>query len=208
MKFLNHQTKPVLLVALAAFIMGALWIAAIHFFTAQINAVHYHANFALYVSGQRDEFKGLYYEEVQSCNEQGSTDPRTRVHMHDNVNNVIHVHDQAVTWSDFFANLGYTLGDNVLADDKGHTYINGQNGKLSFILNGKPVDTIADRVIQDRDVMLISYGNDSQATLQKQYNSIPHTAEKYDEGSDPATCSGSKPLTITDRLKHAIGLEQ
>ena len=193
-------------VLLTGIILGAFLVVAVRFATYKPATVHYHANFSLYVNGVRDEFKGPgYYEEVQACTNGESGDPRARVHMHDNVNNVVHVHAAGATWGHFFANLGYTLGDNVLVTSIG-TYVNGQSGTLHFVLNGRVVDTAANRTIADDDAMLISYGSEDNAALQQQYASIPHNANQYDEGHDPATCSGSKPLTFTERLKKAVSV--
>ncbi len=182
---------------------------AIRFITYDPHTVHYHANFALYINGQRDEFNGPgYYEEVQACMNNHSSDPKVRVHMHNNVNSVVHVHDAGATWGQFFANLGYNLSDTLVQTNNG-TYISGVDGaKLTFMLNGQKVDDIANRLIGDDDVMLISFGNDDQAALQKQYDSIPKNADTYDHGHDPAGCVGSKPLTFGQRLKIAVGFNE
>jgi hypothetical protein len=79
--------------------------------------VHYHANFAVYINGQQEQFKGMkYYEETaaQTCTLEKIDDPAERAHMHDNVNNVVHVEDHLVTWGNFFQNLGWGLGDDYL----------------------------------------------------------------------------------------------
>lgn len=192
---------------IAGFLLGALVLGAIRYVTFKDDHVHYHANFALYVDGTRDEFKlPTYYEEVQACGTD-SDNPRSRGHMHDNDSYSIHIHDHAVTWSNFFSNLGYTLGNNVVATSS-QTYVDGQDGKrLSFYLNGEKVPTVANQVIGDQDVLLVSYGSEDQAAVKKQYESIPHTAKKLDESKDPAACSGSAGPTSTDRLKAAVGLQ-
>jgi hypothetical protein len=186
--------------------------------------VHYHANFALYVNGVLDVFNGPgYYEEVQACNSDNLDDPRARVHMHNNLSHVVHVHDHAATWGAFFANLGYTLGDSVLTTGKG-TYVNGADGQLSFILNGQKVDTVANRTIGNEDTLLIDYETKSDSTLgnedtlpikyglksdstpQERYQAIIRDAHEHNTQYDPATCSGGQELTFTTRLKKALGL--
>jgi len=169
--------------------------------------VHYHANFALYINGTHDDFNNFtFYEEVQSCDSHNLDNPKVRVHMHDQNNALVHVHAHGVTWSQFFTNLGYTLGDNLIKTDKG-VYIDGQDGnKLTFILNGKSVDTIANRIIGSEDVLLINYGKDDAATIAQRYQAVPRTAHAQNLEKDPASCGGAEDLTLSARLKSAIGL--
>lgn len=194
---------------LVGFILGIVSLAALRFITFKSDAVHYHANFALYINGQHDEFKNFsFYEEVQACNTNDKDNVKARVHMHDENNHLIHVHANGVTWSQFFTNLDYALGDNLIKTDKG-VYVDGQDGnKLTFMLNGKETGTIADTVIKSEDVLLINYGKDDQSTLQKRYDDIPRDAHQANMEHDPATCSGSHDLTFVQRLKHAVGINE
>ena len=188
-----------------ALLLGGVVVIAIRFATIKNTTVHYHANFALYVNDVHDEFSGPgYYEEVQACSTTEKDNPRARVHMHNNENHIVHVHDNAVTWGDFFANLGYTLGDKALVTNQGVFVDNADGNKLTFILNGKTTDAIADRVIGNEDVLLIDYGKDDNATIQKDYDAIPRDAHKENLEKDPASCGGaSAHWSTTDRLKHA-----
>jgi hypothetical protein len=198
--------KKILLSLAFGFVAGSLWLIAIRFLTINNDAVHYHANFAVIINGVRQEFASpLYYEEVQSCSESSLDEPKSRGHMHNQENSIVHVHDYAVTWEHFMANLGFGLSDSVLITDKGGVYADGQKGDLHFILNGESVDSVANRVIADKDVLLIDYSNENDQQLQEEYKSIPTDAHKYDDAVDPAGCSGSEPLTFTTRLKKSLG---
>lgn len=201
--------KRILWSLLIGFVVGSLWLIAVRFVTYQSNNVHYHANFALYVDGQRQEFDNFtFYEEVQSCGSDEVNNPRTRVHMHDNINYVVHVHDNAATWGHFFANLGYTLGNNVIKTDEA-VLADGENGnELTFILNGEEVEAVSNMTIRSEDVLLVNYGQDDPATLQLRYDEITKDAAEYNGRNDPSACTGSKPLTFTERLKQAIGIGQ
>jgi len=197
--------KKLLLGLCVGFLVGALTIIAAHFFTIKQTAVHYHANFGLFVNGTRDEFKNFtFYEEVASCGGNNAKNPKIRTHMHDNKNYVVHVHDAGATWGHFFSNLGYTLGDSVLKTDAG-VFVDGQTSKkLTFLVNGKPVQTLANKTIGDEDVVLISYGDENDAALQKQFQTITQDAKKFDETADPAACSGAKPLSFWDKLQQSV----
>jgi hypothetical protein len=199
--------RSLLLAALIGFLAGVLWLVAVRFLTYRDDTVHYHANFALYINGEREQFDNFtFYEEVQSCGGDDLNNPRIRVHMHDQVNHVVHVHDHAATWGHFFANLGFGLTDAALKTDDA-LYVGGVGGnELTFILNGEKVSTIANRVIGDEDVLLIDYGQDDEDALQGRYDDISTDAGEYNQKADPSACKGAEPLTFKDRLWRAVGV--
>jgi hypothetical protein len=188
-------------------IIGFLSFAGLRAALLQQDSLHYHANFGLFVNGQRDEFDNFtFYEEVQSCSANENHNPKLRVHMHNNINNVVHVHDENVTWAAFFANLGYGLTDKALQTDDG-VLVDGQGGKqLRFVLNGEMVDTIANKVIANEDVLLVDYGPDS-VDLDLGYKQIRRDAHRYNETADPATCSGEEPLDFSERIRRAFDFD-
>jgi hypothetical protein len=196
-----------LVVALVSgFVLGALWLVAIRFATFKDTRVHHHANFAVYVNGQKDEFKSsTFYEETAACSAD-EIGPRTRVHLHDQKPGVVHVHDEGSTWGHLFANLGYSLGNETLQTDAG-VFIDGQDdNKLTFYLNGRQVDSLANEVIESEDAVLINYGNDSEDTLKQRYDEIVKDAAEYNQKNDPSACTGTKPLTFGERLRKAVGI--
>ncbi|HYF96829.1 MAG TPA: hypothetical protein VD947_02210 [Patescibacteria group bacterium] len=169
----------------------------------QDNTVHYHANFALYVNEEQDKFESpLFYEEVQSCSAENENDPKTRTHMHNNENDVAHVHDSAVTWGHFFANLGYGLTNDAITTDEG-IFVNGQDGKkLTFYLNDQAVQSIANTVINNEDMLLVDYGTGKD--IQAKFDKIPANAHEHNVKPDPASCSGSDELSAKDKLLKII----
>lgn len=199
-------SKKVVLAGGIGIILGVLVLLGIRFATYSVpDQVHYHANFAVYVNGVRQEFKGIqYYEETaaQTCTLHSADSPKERAHMHDNINSVVHVEDHLVTWGNFMQNLGWGMGDDYLKTSDA-LYANGGQGTLSFILNGTAVESVAGRIIQDKDRLLISYGTDSSDQLQKEYKTVPATAATYDISKDPASCgAGRSSVTTSERLRH------
>ena len=187
-----------------AFLLGAAWFITLRAISIQDTSVHYHANVAIYINGQRDPLDLFtQYEEVQACSGEG-TSPKGRAHLHKPNNDVVHVHDNAVTWSAFFANIGYGITNQALTTTAG-TFVNATDGKkLSFILNGQRVDTVTNRVIEDKDALLVSYGSEDATALQQQYDTMRKNAGEIDKQFDPASCSGAKPLTFWDRIIKAV----
>jgi hypothetical protein len=193
-------------VFLVGLIIGALVILGIRFVTYKPERVHYHANFAVYINGLREQFKGAqYYQEVAVCSADKIHLPPQRAHMHDNMNSVIHVHDHTVTWGQFFENLGWIVGPNFIQTADGTMYVENDNSKLHILINGQDytdLTPITNTVIKDRDRLLVSFGDIDNRTLQQEYSTVPTTAKHYDEAQDPASCAGEEDVTAKDRLHH------
>ncbi len=206
MQYLRNK-KTLIPIALG-FLLGFLLLFALHFIRAESHGVHYHANFALYINGERSEFDNFsYYEEIQACLPANGVRPESRVHMHDFVNHVVHVHDDGATWGHFFANLGYTLGNNTIITRDG-VFVDGEDGSLTFLLNGQPTLSVANQSIKDSDVLLINYGNETTDELQQRYENIPTDAPTYNEKHDPSACAGEQELTISERIRRALTLPE
>jgi hypothetical protein len=73
------------------------------------------------------------------------------------------------------------------------------------MLNGQDytgLSPITNMVINDKDRLLVSYGDVSQAVVRQEFDSVPATAAHYDAVKDPASCSGSHGTSAHDRLHH------
>lgn len=194
-------------IGIGCLLLGALIVLGIRFFTYNPAKIHYHANFAVYINGQREKFQGpQYYADIEMCKLDSASTPVERAHMHNNVNNVVHVEAQAVTWGHFFTNLGWTLGPDFIADPNGTIYASNGNNELHLILNGKNYTGLGglnNTVINDRDKLLVSYGDLNNDEVQQEYKAIPGTAKHYDETPDPKSCSsGQSTPSAHERLNH------
>lgn len=188
-------------------VLGALTILLIRFVTYSPPQVHYHANFAVYINGQRQLFRSpAYYEEVSACRVGATMTPVERAHMHNGINSVIHVHDRTVTWEQFFNNIGWGIGNNYVATPS-TVYVAQGNDQVHYILNGQDITGITDvanTVIRDGDRLLVSYGNVSPQSLRQEFASVPSTARSYDTSHDPASCAGTEPVPMSQRLRHLL----
>ncbi len=213
--------KKIIILLIIGFLLGIIWFVGVRFALYEKEAVHYHANFLLVIDGHKQEFDNFtFYEEVQACGLDDGLNPKVRAHMHDEVNHVIHVHDEGVTWGHFFANLGYTLGNKVLVTDEG-MFTDKDKSELVFLLNGKEVQTITNEVIRSEDALVILYGEPEEHDPQdpaaglsvlspidqakKYYDELQKDAGEYNQKADPSACSGGKPATNSERFKAAIG---
>ena len=169
--------------------------------------VHYHATFAVYINGDRFLFEpDSYYEEMAVCSAAEFDLPQARVHMHRPDNDLIHVHDRAVTWDHFFSNLGWSVSDYTLVT-RDQTYQTTDQKQLRFILNGQPLGFLQQRRINNHDSLIVDYGSDPDEVLSQRYQSLDQTkSERANQTQDPASCQGD---ASTDggwwpRLRHAL----
>ena len=202
MKLYKKSLAP----ALAGLFIGVLVILGIRFITYNPEeGVHYHANFAIYLNGQREEFKDIfYYIGAESCSGESehTTNPYARAHMHDMIGDVIHVEDEAVTWGQFFQNIGWIVDSKVIRTPDQIFLADSQN-KLTFMLNGEVTDKVINSVIGDKDRLLVDFGSTDSQKLQKEFASIASTAEKYNGMKDSGSCGGASQATSwKDRLRH------
>jgi hypothetical protein len=171
-------------------------------------ATHFHANWAIYIDGERlDLSDQRYMEEVSSCyTVEGEVTPQSRVHMHEGNHDVVHVHHPGATWGHLAGNLGIGLGEGYLILDDGRRIFDGEAGHFTYILNGRALTSVQNQLIASEDRVLISYGFESLDELAEgRFSRVTTTAGEYNMRDDPATCSGSsEPLGVWGRLKLAF----
>lgn len=211
MNKLKQIIKTKWALAFAGFIAGIVLILGVRVAAySPPKGVHYHANFAVYINGQREMFRPMnYYEEeaVVSCAVtnagEADTTPMSRVHMHGGVNNVVHVEDSRVTWGNFFTVLDWNVGSNYIAT-RDNLYQNSDTDKISYVLNGKTVDNVANLTIGDQDKLLVNYGNQTAGQITSEYNQIKNNALLADSSKDPASCGGGHAagVTMSERMHH------
>ena len=188
-------------------VLGALLIGAIRWLNLEPPAhVHFHANWALIVDGQRvDLTADRYMEDVAACMaDPANQRPEDRVHMHNHDQDVIHVHDAGVTWGHLLANLRMGIGDDYI--DMGDVrLVNDAEKSLKFVLNGNRIRSLRNLTIVNRDRLLISFGSESVETvIASQFPHVSDNAEVMNSTPDPASCSGNVEETTSERLRRAF----
>jgi hypothetical protein len=188
-------------------IVGILLLGAVRFAAMPAHEhVHFHANWAVFVNGQRLDLTGMrYMEDVFQCSVDPTHQrPEDRVHMHEGNHDVVHVHASGVTWGHFLANIGFGVGDTYLETDEARLETTPDR-TLKFVLNGDPVRSIRNLPIRDQDRLLISYGPESlEEVTADQFTQVAADAGRYNEVPDPASCSGAAEETSGERLRRAF----
>ena len=167
---------------------------------------HYHANFALYVDGERVDLAGdEYMEDVAACAMGETVLPRSRAHLHNNDPDVAHVHHPGVTWGHLFTNLGFGLGKTYIANKDGAVLTVGDGRTLKFVLNGRPQLAVHNELIRPGDRLLVSYGPEPEPeVVRDQFPRVADNAEEFDARNDPAGCAGAHRMTLWDRIRYAF----
>lgn len=156
-------------------------------------SVHWHADFALYIRGERYDFN---HERFFST---ADVELSENVHIHEPFHNVVHAHREGTTWREFFHSLGFELTDECLTLLDGEQLCSSDTMRLSFIVNGVRVDGLAFQDITDIDRALISFGDESDEELWQQYAEVTDEAcilsglceERVPEGGlPPEACGG------------------
>jgi hypothetical protein len=203
----HDEMKNVLLAAILGVLVGVTALAAFRLAIVPVERpMHHHANFALFVEGQRVDLSAdEYMEDVAMCVVGGTVLPTARAHLHNNNPDVAHIHHEGATWGHLLANLGFGLGDEYLMTDAGKLYREGEGKTLKFILNGRPEFSVHNQLIRSGDRLLISYGPESEEeVLRTQFRQVTSDAEEFNRKSDPAGCSGPTNPTLWDRVQHAF----
>ena len=171
------------------------------------HATHFHANFAVFVNGQRlDLSADRFMEDVSKCKaEPAQQDPPDRAHLHSRDHDVVHVHAPATSWANLFTNLHMALGDEWMVLPTGEALRRMDERSLHFVLNGVSVGGIANRTIHSKDRLLVSYGDETPEQLvATQFAVVKSNAAEFNEKPDPATCSGAHETTMSERLRRAF----
>lgn len=181
--------KNIFHICLLAWFMAVGYMIGYVYSWLQFIPPHFHANFAMYVNSERVDFTAdTYSEDVAGCNLTGLMYPADRVHLHENNQDTIHVHDDWVSWGHFFANNWFTFGSNYIALDDGRVLSNTDKTKMTFVLNWKVVENPFNRLIKSEDRLYINYGNEDEQTVIDASSFVSDNAWEYNAKYDPGSC--------------------
>lgn len=205
---------PLILIAFIAGLLGGAFIileqARSEIAAIPEPAYHAHADFTLFLNGEQFDFSKDKYMSNVPCKLTKSTwidaayahgtDLEEGLHLHDNVGGVVHLHQEALTWHDFFESLKMKFEDNEFMDDEGNSWKNDEENSFRFFINGQEVETIVDTIINDLDRVLITYGprDREMSEINAELGQISNDACYYSEscperGTAPYESCGGAP---------------
>ena len=163
---------------------------------------HYHANFAVYQWDKKIDFSDdTYMEDVSACSLTGEIAPKDRAHLHENNGDTIHIHADGVAWGHFFWNIGYIISSDFIKTDASEILVASEENTINFMLNGKKVSEIHNRLIRSKDRLLVAYWNYSEDELSDLFETVSQNAWEYNSKYDPGSCWGTNENGIIVMLR-------
>lgn len=126
-------------------------------------AVNKQASFAIFTNGIFRVFTAAMYHNLSNDVYIEASNP-----------NIIKIKKDGITWNDFFSTLPFKLTHECLTTGTKETFCTNKDMTLKFYLNGEKIAKFLDQVIEDRDKLLVTYGNESDETIKKQIEKIPN----------------------------------
>ena len=71
-----------------------------------------------------------------------------------------------------FGTLGIGIDEDCYIFADGRQFCTNEDYSLKYFINGSPVNSINDYVVQDDDRILISYGGETEAQITDQLNEV------------------------------------
>ncbi len=153
--------------------------------------IHEHADFAVYIHGERINFSQDKYMHHESAEEE-------KAHMHDNAGWIAHKHAAGATWKEFFAALEITFNSTcfVITNDN---YCNNETHRLLMFVNEKEVFDLEKHEIKDLDRVLITFDK-ADTDFTAQLNNLTDEAclyskrcpERGEAGSEGCVTAGKQ----------------
>lgn len=110
-----------------------------------VEHVHYHAGFKVYVDNQLQDYSGYQYMNYTPCSEHdekksAEEEQMEKAHLHENVGDVVHIHRSGAVWGDLFTNIKV----NLPTDRKIVGYV---DGKMVSEIMKKPIEAYTTAII-------------------------------------------------------------
>lgn len=163
---------------------------------------HEHANFVLFLDGDKFDFSDSKYMSVEPCiaqnkfelphfsifntafahGENGEGDQegdlRDYIHLHNGIADTIHVHKEGMRYHDFFESLNMNLDDGYFEDDEENVFEDSEGKEFKYFVNNEEVGSITEMEIREGDRVLITFGdvNRSADTINSELVMVPNDA--------------------------------
>jgi len=126
-------------------------------------AVDIKASFLIFTNGTKRTFADTMYHNLSND-----------VYIESALNpTIVNVTKSGITWNDFFKTLPFELDTECLVTGTGQKFCDGNQEKLTFYLNGVEESSLLQKEIQSGDQALITFGNESEEQIKKQFEQIP-----------------------------------
>jgi len=153
--------------------------------------IHEHADFKVYLNGEQYNFSQEKYMDANEEIRGEHTD------LHDLNGDAIHKHSSGVTLEIFFESLKMKFNSTCFVTDNLTSYCNSGDKQIKLYVNGVENHLYEKYLVKDLDRILITYGDENQDKINRQFNSVTDKACIYSEKCpergvppDESSCSG------------------
>ena len=129
-------------------------------------AVHWHADFALIINGERFDFNDPAFISTAEFETSVSS------HIHNPRHSVVHLHYEQTTWAEFFDGLGFALGDGTMTMPDGTVHANDDTNRWTYLVNGVEIDRLRLQYISDLDRVILNYGPETAEELLGEWETL------------------------------------
>jgi hypothetical protein len=175
--------KRIALPILALLALASIAYGAYQFLQPAVNPDpnHAHADFAVYISGERVDFAKAEYmsgSSTGSLTDDEHLSHNPYYHLHDNNGEVIHRHKPGLALGEFFGSIGFTMASDCFTVPGGKPVCNEGAKTWKMYVNGTERPFDPGFVFADEDRILLTY-NASQADVQRQLSALSDDACLY-----------------------------
>lgn len=143
---MSRNSKIILIIVISILLLASLFVGkyALNHDEPVHDDVHFHAAFKVYIQDKQEDFGQFKYMHLEPCTldekeEEGLVDIKDKVHLHNNIGEVVHIHAPGITWRDLFVSLER---EDLFEED------------VDFYKNGGKVVNLLDEEIQEYDSVL------------------------------------------------------
>ncbi len=123
----------------------------------KLGAEHIHASMLVKIFGDKFDFSTPNYQVKTPW-----------IHFENQDGDTIHRHSTGVELEFLFNSMNVAVDDNCFVFPDGRQFCTNEDYSLKFYINQQLIKDIRDYVVQEDDRILITYGNDEQAEIDKQ----------------------------------------
>ena len=124
--------------------------------------MHEHADFAVYLDGEKFDFSQSQYQSSDDNPLSADT------HLHDGNGSVVHKHREGITLGYFFETIGMRFDEQCFETDGGTESCADSDNPLKMYVNGELTDVYGNYEFFDLDQILITNANNADVTTQMQ----------------------------------------
>lgn len=129
-------------------------------------AYHVHTDFLIYINDTRLDLTDEQYQTF------AGQELSKHVHLHDNNDKVVHIHEESITFAEFLNSLGILLTEDCITTQDKTYCTDGVNQLQLFVDGNRYTENITAYVPTDDQAVLLYYGDGDSSTIETYLSEI------------------------------------